>query len=61
MFTVSTATSVGNTGVAPSSSTYDQMILIPYIEEEDNVAEVWIRLYDMDSSPQVDTPLLASC
>lgn len=56
MFTVSSATS---TDVAPSSSTCDQMILIPYVEQEDNVAEVWIGMYDLDSSPQVDTPRLA--
>lgn len=47
--------------VTPSAPAHDQtqVILIPYVEQEDDVAEVWIGRYDVDTSAQVDIPRLA--
>ena len=36
-----------------------QIILIPYIEQEDGAAEVWIGRYDQTAYAHVDIPLLA--
>ena len=47
--------------VTPSATAHDQtqVILIPYVEQEDDVAEVWIGRYERTAYAHVDIPLLA--